>query len=186
MNAYDLNGQILNAVGRGMNVAANRFAQRMNEIQERKSEMKVSEYWKSFAYAMAQRVDELTLVLRRHAVDENARKVELSNKQKQLISARIEASQWISEFKLASQRAEQFKDALIKERATRNALASFKDAIIGEFESGVSPHEAWCLDPKKRLDFLDSARDRFLADHAASSALATTRCTPGSQQAVKG
>lgn len=170
MDATRLNGVVLGAVVDGMGAAADKFAERMDDIRDRRAEMKQSEYWKNYAKALADQVDDLTAVVR------NKDKV-ISHKDAMLqkMSAELnDTSQSLAGFRLQSnlhsryadlvlKRLENVEDIFQRQSAHSFALQDFCNQAIKELAAFKSPEESKLLDPVARQAKFEEAWQKFMA-----------------------
>ena len=157
-----MNDQIIDGVMKGMKAAADRFADRMREINEANVEQKRSQFWKDYAFNLAERVDDLTKVLNKQNVLMAEREVLLRQ-----TSARVEKFKKISNshasyLNQVVHRLLKVEDMLQRQSANSFALDEFRKLALAELESIQDPKKSNLIDPVKRGEILDAAWKNFM------------------------
>lgn len=162
MNAYDLNDRLVCAVGNGMAAAADRFGQRMDEIRERRFEQKASETNRQIALANAAQVDELTAQLNTLKAHAQRQAADLQKANEELQKAKMIQEEAGSHIYLLTQTLHEREGALQRQCAISFALDELSKLTLREMRDVVDP-EVVCLNSDKRAEFLDAARNKFMA-----------------------
>lgn len=163
MNAFDLNNQILGAAGNGIAAAADRFGERLQEINERRTEQKASDTWKDLAFVHAKQVDELDALLRTQDVTLHKQAALLEAAKKYRAGATsdfYEALQYISKLR---ERISTIEEALQRESARSAALDEFRRVAVEQMGGQVEAEAARWMDPAKLDELLGAAYDKFMA-----------------------
>lgn len=162
MSAYDMNDQVMGGVMKGMQAAADRFADRMADIREANVEQKRSEFWHDYAFSLAKQVDDLTDVL-------NKQNALLAEKEVLLrqATARVETFRNISSghaayLDLVVKRLTKVEDILQRQSANSFALDEFRKLALSELETIQDPKQSKLIDPVQRGEFLDNAWNNFM------------------------
>ncbi len=162
MNVYNLNDQVLCAVGHGMAAAADHFGERMAQIRERITEQKASQTWMETAIAHAAWVDDLDKVLRGHKEQAGRDAAEFAKFKDALEKSgarRVVADQYIQ---LLTSRLIEAENALQSECAEKFAWEALCQNALREIKTGVTAAESACLDQGKCTTYMTAKVDQFI------------------------
>ena len=170
MNAADMNGLLLGAVGGGLNAAGDRLAERIANIRGRRTEEKNSEMWEKYCTELAIEVDSLrALVIQKDQVisQKDALLSRLNKHVRELetdvahYTVRSEGhADYIS---LLSLRLNKVEDILQRQSAHSFALEEICEFTIKELESLKDPTASLALDPATRKVLYEEQWAKFMA-----------------------
>ena len=162
MHAYEINDQVICAVGHGMAAAADRFGERMAQIREHSNEQKASQTWKEMAFAHAVWVDELDAVLRKHKAQAQRGAAELTKTKEELDRSVRRGRQADKHIQLLTSLLVEAENALQEESAEKFALAAFCQNALREIKTGVTATESVCLDQAKSSTYIAAKTEQFM------------------------
>lgn len=158
MSAYEMNDQVMGGVMKGLQAAADRFTERLQEIREANVEQKQSQFWHDYAFNLAKQVDDLTDLI-------NKQNSELAEKEVLLRQAtgRVETFRKISAghaeyLDLVVKRLINVEDILQRQSANSYALDEFRKLALKDLASTSSE----LLNDEKRGAMLDGAWNTFM------------------------
>lgn len=161
-NVAQLNDEILGGVMRGMESAANKFAERMQEIREANQEQKLSDFWKDYAYSLAHQVDDLTAVLNKQNVLISEREILLRQTTEQVNKFRDLSGKHSEYLDLVVKRLTKVEDILQRQSAHSFALDEFRKVALEELKTIQDPSQSKLINPDLQIEFLENAWEKFM------------------------
>lgn len=162
MSAYEMNDQVMGGVMKGMQAAADRFTERMQDIREANVEQKRSQFWHDYAFSLAKQIDDLTDVLNKQNALLAEKEVLLRQATARVETFRTISSRHATYLDLVVKRLANVEDILQRQSANSFALDEFRKLALKELKLNADSIPSELLNDEKRGAMLDEAWNSFM------------------------
>lgn len=157
-----MNDQVMGGVMKGMQAAADRFTERMQDIREANVEQKRSQFWHDYAFNLAKQVDDLSDLIKKQNAS-LAEKEVLLNQANGRVETFCKISTGHAEYlDLVVKRLANVEDILQRQSANSYALDEFRKLAIRDLQLNTGSTRSELLDDEKRAAMLNEAWHSFM------------------------